>query len=76
METLSEWVNIFHDKIPGIVWYCAKNPAIFTIQIFSPEWLKWCLFTILIIWGKGVFHNSNLKIKKINNKANFFKSYF
>ena len=45
-------------------------------RFFSPEWWKWCLVIIFIIWEKTVFHNLNLKMMKINNKVNFLKSYF
>ena len=37
---------------------------------------KWCLFTILIIWGKGVFPNLNLKMMKVNNKVFFSETMF
>ena len=40
-ETLSEWANILHDAITGVVWYFAKIQGIFTIQM--------CLFTISMI---------------------------
>ena len=34
MENLLEWANILHGKITGVVWHCAKNWGIFTIQLF------------------------------------------
>ena len=60
-ETLSERANILHDDTNGVVWYYTTNSGILPPRFFSPQWWKWCLFTILIIWGKGIFHNLNLK---------------
>ena len=38
--------------------------------------MKKCLSAILIIGGKGIFHNLNLQMRKINNEVIFLESYF
>ena len=57
------------------MWYSAKNPEIFTIQIFSLEWWKWHFSTLVIIWRKDEFHNLNSEMMEINNKVNFLKLF-
>ena len=52
--------------------YSSKNLWILASRLFSPEWGKWCLFTISIIWRKGVIHNLDLKMRDIKNKVNFW----
>ena len=72
-----KWANILYDEIRGVVWYCTKNLGIVLPSRFvTPVLWTWCLFTILIIWGKCVLHYLNLKIMKINNKVNIIRSYF
>ena len=58
------------------MWYFAKIAGIITVPIFSLWWWKWCLFTTLIVWGKSVFHNLNLKMVKINDEMNVLRTYF
>ena len=70
-ETLLEWVNILRDEITDVLWYCDKNSGILPSRFFFTRVMKMMSFPILIICGKGVFHNLNLKMMKINNEVNF-----
>ena len=51
-----------------VLWQKSRN---FYHPDFSPERWKRCIPTVLIIWGKGVFHNLT-----INNKVHFLIPHF
>ena len=83
-------INVFHSKRRlnqnELIFYMIKLQLLCGVvpklqeflptRYFSPEWWKWCLFTMLIIWRKCAFPNLNLKIRRIDIKINFLKTYF